>query len=51
MYQDFKDLLSLFNALGVKYLIVADTPFRFIRNPASQKTWICSFRPIPRTQE
>lgn len=37
MYQDFKDLLSLFNELGVKYLIVGGYAVSFHSQPRFTK--------------
>jgi hypothetical protein len=47
MFDDFKELLSVFNAHSVKYLIVGGTPFPSMRSRAQPKTSIFSSKLTP----
>ena len=42
MFSDFKELLSVFNAHSVKYLIVGGYAVRSMLSLVQQKTSICS---------
>lgn len=51
MFDDFKELLSVFNAHSVKYLIVGGMRFRFMRSRVRPRTLIFSSRLIRITRE
>jgi hypothetical protein len=50
MYLDFKELLSVFNAHGVKYLIVGGYAVSFHAQPRATKDLDLSSNQIPRTR-
>jgi hypothetical protein len=47
MYDDFKDLLSLFNALSVKYLVVGGYAVSFHSQPRATKDLEVFIKPDP----
>jgi len=51
MFEDLKELLSVFNAYGVKYLIVGGYAVSFHAQPRATKDLDLSSRPILPTQK
>ncbi len=50
MFQDFKDLLSAFNAHGVKYLVVGGYAVSFHSQPRTTKDLDLFVRPARKTR-